>query len=224
MKKENQREDWKEGWRRHAWELKAQGRKQKDFAAALGVTEGVVSQWLKRGRGVEALRRHPAPGPQTKLSAERLAKLASLLNRGAEAHGYRGNVWTAKRGAEVIKREFGVSYHPEHCSRILRAIKHSVQKPVQWANQRDEEGKNEKCTIFVDESGFHLLPMAVRTYTPRGQTPVLRVKLTQDHLSTIVGSPRTVDSSCRLKTMPTRLRMWFVSCRCCCARSPTSCW
>jgi transposase len=27
------------------------------------------------------------------------------------------------------------------------------------------------------------LPMAVRTYAPRGQTPVLRVKLTRDHLS-----------------------------------------
>jgi transposase len=29
------------------------------------------------------------------------------------------------------------------------------------------------------------LPMAVRTYAPRGQTPVLRVKLTRDHLSAI---------------------------------------
>lgn len=29
------------------------------------------------------------------------------------------------------------------------------------------------------------MPMAVRTYAPRGQTPVLRVKLTRDHLSAI---------------------------------------
>jgi len=27
--------------------------------------------------------------------------------------------------------------------------------------------------------------MAVRTYAPRGQTPVLRVKLTRDHLAAI---------------------------------------
>lgn len=46
----------------------------------------------------------------------------------------------------------------------------------------------EKRTIvFVDESSFYLWPMAVRTYAPRGQTPVLRVKLTRDHLSTIGG-------------------------------------
>ena len=87
---------------------------------------------------MEALRRHPAPGPQTKLSAEQLAQLPEVLARGAEAFGYRGQVWTTKRVAEVIKRVFGVSYHPAHCSRILRTIKYSVQKPVQRATQRDE--------------------------------------------------------------------------------------
>jgi transposase len=39
--------------------------------------------------------------------------------------------------------------------------------------------------VFVDEAGFGLLPMAVRTYAPRGQTPVLKVALTRDHLSAI---------------------------------------
>jgi transposase len=87
---------------------------------------------------VEALRRHPAPGQERKLSAEQRAQLPEVLARGAEAFGYRGQVWTTKRVAEVIKRVFGVSYHPAHCSRILRASKHSVQKPVQPATQRDE--------------------------------------------------------------------------------------
>lgn len=39
--------------------------------------------------------------------------------------------------------------------------------------------------MFVDEAGFSLLPAAVRTYAPRGQTPILRVPLTWDHLSVI---------------------------------------
>jgi transposase len=39
----------------------------------------------------------------------------------------------------------------------------------------------------VDEAGFYLLPMAVRTWSPIGQTPVLRVPLTRDHLSAISG-------------------------------------
>ena len=37
----------------------------------------------------------------------------------------------------------------------------------------------------MDEAGFYLLPMCVRTYAPVGQTPVLRVPLTRDHLSAI---------------------------------------
>jgi transposase len=41
--------------------------------------------------------------------------------------------------------------------------------------------------VFVDESGFYLLPMAARTYSLRGQTPILKVKLTRDHLSAIGG-------------------------------------
>ena len=41
--------------------------------------------------------------------------------------------------------------------------------------------------VWVDESGFYLLPLAVRTWAPRGHTPVLRVKLTRDHLSVISG-------------------------------------
>ncbi len=35
--------------------------------------------------------------------------------------------------------------------------------------------------------GFSLVPMAVRTWAPRGQTPILRVKLTRDHLWAISG-------------------------------------
>jgi len=72
------------------------------------------------------------------LSPEQLAQVPSLLKRGAEAFGFRGQVWTAQRVAEVIKREYGVSYHPGHCSRLLQRLKYSVQKPVQRASQRDE--------------------------------------------------------------------------------------
>ncbi len=51
----------------------------------------------------------------------------------------------------------------------------------------EKKAKDQQRTIdFVDQAGFYLLPMAVRTYTPRGYTPILRVKLTRDHLSAIL--------------------------------------
>ncbi len=132
--------DWREGRRQRAWELKQEGWKQQDIAAALGVTPGAVSQWLKRAReqGVAGLRRHPAPGRQPRLSAGQLAQLPALLERGAEAYGFRGQVWTGKRVAEVIRCTFGVAYHPAHVSRLLHALQHSVQRPVARATQRDE--------------------------------------------------------------------------------------
>ena len=39
----------------------------------------------------------------------------------------------------------------------------------------------------MDESGFRPLPAVVRTYAPKGETPVLREWLTRDHLSAISG-------------------------------------
>lgn len=134
--------DWREGRRLRAWELHQQGWKQHQIAAALGVTQGAVSQWLRKateGGGVEALRRRKAPGATPRLTAEQRARLPELLAGGAEAYGFRGEVWTCARVAEVIGKEFGVSYHPAHVSRLLKKLRLSLQKPARRADQRDEE-------------------------------------------------------------------------------------
>jgi transposase len=193
--------DWREERRQRAWALKQQGWLQKDIAAALGVSEGAVSRWIQRGRegGVQALQRRAPPGATARLTAAQRSQIPWLLARGAEAYGFRGDVWTAKRVAEVIWRTFGVRYHRDHVSRLLRQIGWSRQQPVEQATQRDgpavvrravaraqKKAADEGRTIvWVDESSFYLLPLAVRTWAPRGQTPTLHVKLTHDHLSAI---------------------------------------
>ena len=98
--------DWREERRKRAWKLKEQHWKQQDIAKALGVSEGAVSQWLKRGRegGLEALNAHPPKGVTPRLSAEQKAQIPALLVQGAEAYGFRGDVWTASRVAVVIER------------------------------------------------------------------------------------------------------------------------
>ena len=131
--------DWREGRRLRAWVLGRRGWTQQAIADALGVTPGAVSQWLSRARagGIEALRRRPAPGPTPKLSEAHRAALPTLLAPGAEAFGFRGDVWTTKRVAAVIAVRFGVRYHPAHVSRLLRAVGWSPQQPIQRATQRD---------------------------------------------------------------------------------------
>lgn len=135
--------DWREGRRLRAFELKQQGWNQRRIANALGVTEGAVSQWMKRARqgdgGMEALRKRTSPGATPRLSEEQRTSLPELLANGAPAHGFRGDVWTCERVARVILKEFGVSYHPAHVSRLLKALGLSLQKPQRRSNQRDEE-------------------------------------------------------------------------------------
>ncbi len=120
--------------------MKEAGWKQNDIAAALGVSEGAVSQWLKRGRagGVEALKAHPPKGVPARLSAEQKAQIPALLAKGAEAYGFRGDVWTANRVAVVIERTFGVRYHRDHVGRLLREAGWSRQQPIERATQRNE--------------------------------------------------------------------------------------
>ena len=97
---------------------------------------------MKRAReeGAEAFRHKPPPGAPSRLSDEQRARrLPELLAQGAEAHGFRGEVWTCQRVAIVIRKEFGVSYHPAHVSRVVRTLGLSLQKPKRRAEQRDEE-------------------------------------------------------------------------------------
>src|SRR5262245_5801026 len=80
----------------------------------------------------------PAAGAVVAADAEQLAKLPLLLAGGAEAFGFRGQIWTARRVTEVIRREFGVQYHFNHVGNLLRAAGWSPQKPLRRASQRNE--------------------------------------------------------------------------------------
>jgi transposase len=48
-----------------------------------------------------------------------------------------------------------------------------------------------RTIVWVDEAAFYLLPGLVRTYAPRGQTPILRVSCTREHLSVISALTQT---------------------------------
>ena len=133
--------DWREARRLRAWALHHQGWKQQTIADALGVSQGAVSQWITRGKagGEDALRNRKSPGAPRRLTTDQRALLPALLARGAEAFGFRGDVWTRARIAAVIKHEFGVAYHPDHIGRLLQEIGWTVQKPEERATQRDED-------------------------------------------------------------------------------------
>jgi hypothetical protein len=130
--------------------------------------------------------------------------IPEFLWHGPEAYGFRGSLWTCARVGKVIEEEFGVAYEKSQVSRILKQLRWTPQMPIRRAIQRDEaaielwrtttwprllrQAKIERGTlVFVDEAGFYLLPSVVKTYAPVAHTPVLRAKLTRDHLSVMGG-------------------------------------
>jgi transposase len=138
------------------------------------------------------------------LRKEQKRLIADFLWHGTEAYGFRGEVWTCGRVARVLREEFGVVYHPGHVSRILKDLGWTPQIPITRAIQRDEDAierwatedwptlksrarKTGRMLVFVDESGFYLLPGRVRTYGPEGLTPVIHEWQTRDHLSVMGG-------------------------------------
>jgi transposase len=194
--------DWREWRRLRALHLKQHGWSQRDIAAALGVAEETVSRWVARARhgGPEALLARPSPGHPPKLSDEQKRLIPDFLWHGPEAYGFRGEVWTCGRVAQVIEEEFGIRYHKGHVSRLLKELRWTPQVPITRAIQRDEEAierwraevwpelrerarRERRVLVFVDEAGFYLLPGLVRTYSPQGLTPVLSEWQTRDHLS-----------------------------------------
>jgi transposase len=132
--------EWQEKRRERAYELSEAGWSQKAIAEALGVSKGAVSKWLACAAdgGREALKSHPAPGGQSKLSTEQLAALPEILARGAAAYGFRGAVWTRSRIRQVIQDVFGVKYHVDHMSFLMRKIGWTQQTPRRIAAQQNQ--------------------------------------------------------------------------------------
>jgi transposase len=64
--------------------------------------------------------------------------LVRLLAQGAVAHGYRTELWTTQRIADLIEQRLGVRYHRNHVGKLLHRLGWSHQKPEPRAIERDE--------------------------------------------------------------------------------------
>src|SRR5205823_7443748 len=131
----------------------------------------------------------PHLGPKPRLSQEQLARLENLLREGAEQHGWPNRLWNASRVTTLIRRHFGIDYHPEHVRRILKErLGWTSQKPQLRAREQDDKEverwlddefprilrdvfRRQAHLIFLDEAGFMLSPTVRRTLAPRGKPP-----------------------------------------------------
>jgi transposase len=127
--------------RLRAVELVNEGESPEDVARFLGCGRSSVYTWVKLAReGPAALAAKPHPGRTPRLTEADRERLEELLTQGAAAHGWRTELWTAARVADLIERHFKVAFHPEHVRKVLkRKLGWTSQKPQKRARERDEQ-------------------------------------------------------------------------------------
>lgn len=189
--------------RRRAVDLVDRGESPSTVARISGVHETSVHRWRRLARQPHGLQAKPLCGPTPRLSDYQLHKLESFLRQGAHKHGWTNHLWTASRVATLIRRRFGVDYHPEHVRKILKQrLGWTSQKPQLRAREQNDKEverwlddefsrilrdvfRRQAHLIFLDEAGFLLTPTVRRTLAPRGETPVLPAWQRHDRISAI---------------------------------------
>ena len=147
--------------------------------------------------------RVPGGGRHPKLTEAQLKRLEGLLSEGASAYGWQNNLWTAKRIAQVIRKELGEDLCIPSVRRVLNErLGWTLQKPALQSRDRDEdeitrwktkefarigtEARDRRAYLaFIDESGFMLAPTLRRTYAPSGHAPVAKVTDPHGRISVI---------------------------------------
>ncbi len=128
-----------EARRRRAAEQFQERKPLREIASLLGVSLTSVKRWRRtwKAEGVEGLAARPHAGPATKLSEKQRSLLVAILLKGPMAAGYRTDLWTCARVSDVVRKQFGVSYHRDHMRRILHDLGFSPQKPRRVAREQD---------------------------------------------------------------------------------------
>lgn len=118
-----------------------QDRAPSEIARDLGVDDQTVRAWRRayRKHGRDALRSRKPPGRPARLSDEQRKQLGDLLEKTPAQCGFDKHLWTQQLIAELVQREFGISYHHDHIGVILAEMGFTHQKPARRARERDEQ-------------------------------------------------------------------------------------
>jgi transposase len=116
------------------------GWSQADVADFLGVHPVTVAKWVARYRaaGDGGRTAKPTPGRPRLLTPAQEAQVLGWLADKPTDHGFRTDLWTARRVAHLIRDRFGVRFHPHYLREWLSKRGSSPQRPVRRPRQRDQ--------------------------------------------------------------------------------------
>ena len=191
--------EWK---RKRGMELLRSGMKQAHVARRMRVNRRTVYDWKKRVDDNKGFRNGKKNGRNSRLTDKQKTDLKRIIDSGATSNGFPTDLWTLKRIAEVIEREFGVRYNTTYIWQLLRILGYSAQIPIAVAMEKDNEyvkkwlsedypqyvkeaREHDATILFLDESGMQSRPNVRRTWPMKGKRPPIRVKEARDKISIV---------------------------------------
>lgn len=172
------------------------GMSHREAARVFGVDRVVVSKWMRRWRdggweGLKERRRGRRAGEQQALLPWQQGVVVKLIKeRNPDQLKLPGFLWTRDAVVELIDQRFGVRLAVTTVGRYMRSWGFTPQVPAHRAFERDAaavrewledsypkivaEAKREGALIlWQDETGFRSQCSHGRSWSPRGQTPVV---------------------------------------------------
>jgi transposase len=129
-----------EARRRQAVALLQDGKSNTEVARLVGADLSSVKRWKRAvaAGGLKVLAAKPNRGRTPKLSPAQRQELAAIVRAGALAAGFRTDLWTCRRVAEVIRQRFGVGY----CTRWVSRSRSPSGGPASATRQRSSAGES----------------------------------------------------------------------------------
>jgi len=165
------------------------------IAKLLNVSSRTIFNWISRfliQRFSWLMEYHyHGRGRKSKLNESQKRRLYQIVKEGAEKYGFNCGIWTSAMIAEVIFREFHVTYNPRYLCSLLKQIGLSYQKAafvsdhldaekrkqwveVTWPSILKEAKNNNAVILFCDEVSFAQWGSLSRTWAPRGKQPKIK--------------------------------------------------
>lgn len=177
--------------------LVGEGRSQTEVAGLLDVSRQSVSEWVRAHRlggdvALAAGKRGRRTGEKTALTARQQAQIArAIREKNPDQLKLPGFLWTRALVCELIDRRYGIRVAEKTAGRYLRLWGFSPQKPCRrafeqnpemverWLDERypeiERRAYREKALIlWADEMGLRSDHTAGRSWSPVGQTPIVK--------------------------------------------------
>jgi len=190
-----------------AIKLRKNGRKYKEISDILGVNLFTVAKWWRSyqkdgAQSIQIRKRGRRIGTCRTLTPDQEKQVQKII---VDTEPTRLKLpfalWNRMAIKQLIRQLWAIDMPIRTVGEYLRRWGFTPQLPIYMRGERDEDeikrwkeefknirnaSKNRNAyLVFIDESGFMLSPVRIRSYAPRGQTPVIKVTDPHGRISVI---------------------------------------